>query len=83
MRLIRLSEAARILGVDAETLRRRANKGGDFLEVYGRRLRVHRMDKRPDAERRFDAYENGRLLAALLRARVCVGQTVAGALRGG
>lgn len=51
-----------MLGVDAETLRRRANKNGDHLEIYGHRIRVFRMDIRPDAERRFDADEINRLL---------------------
>jgi CO/xanthine dehydrogenase Mo-binding subunit len=67
MRLVRLSEAARLLGVDADTLRRRAAKTGDSLEIYGFRLRVYRMDVRPDAERRLDADEIRRGLARLGR----------------
>jgi len=69
MRLIRISEAARLLGVDAETLRRRANKGGEYLEIYGHRIRFFRMDLRPDAERRFDADEINRVLVRLRNAR--------------
>jgi len=55
-RLIRLNEAARMLGVDGDTLRRRA-RNRDYVEIYGFRFRVYRMDPRPDAERRFDADE--------------------------
>jgi hypothetical protein len=69
MRLVRISEAARMLGVDAETLRRRANKGGDYLEIYGHQIRVYRMDLRSDAERRFNADEIGRVLARVLKGR--------------
>ncbi|MDF2629524.1 MAG: hypothetical protein K0R39_3355 [Symbiobacteriaceae bacterium] len=68
MRLIRMSEAARMLGVDAQTLRRRS-MGRDFVEIYGKQLRVYRMDIRPNAERRFDADEIGRLLARVQKAR--------------
>lgn len=64
MRLVRLQEAARLLGVDGDTLRRRA-KQGDWVEIYGQRIRIYRMDRRPDAERRFDADE---IKAALERA---------------
>ncbi|HWI62945.1 MAG TPA: hypothetical protein VNT75_13950 [Symbiobacteriaceae bacterium] len=69
MRLIRISEAAKMLGVDAETLRRRADKGGNYLEIYGGRIRVFRIDLTPNAERRFDADEIGRLLARLGKAK--------------
>lgn len=64
MRLVRLHEAARLLGVDGDTLRRRA-KRGDWVEIYGQRIKIYRMDPRPDAERRFDADE---IRAALERA---------------
>lgn len=56
MRLVRLNEAARMLGIDGDTLRRRA-KDGNHVEIYGMRLRVYRMDLKPNAERRFDADE--------------------------
>lgn len=68
MRLVRISEAARLLGVDADTLRRRARQK-DWLDIFGHRLRVYRMDVRPDAERRFDADEIARLLTGLKKAR--------------
>ncbi|MFZ5825249.1 MAG: hypothetical protein ACOY94_13115 [Bacillota bacterium] len=68
MRLIRLNEAARMLGVDGDTLRRRA-KSGDTVEIYGVRLRVYRMDPKPNAERRFDADEIRAALDRLQRVR--------------
>ncbi|MFZ5816126.1 MAG: hypothetical protein ACOY93_12575 [Bacillota bacterium] len=68
MRLIRLNEAARMLGVDGDTLRRRA-KGGDSLEIYGVKLQVYRMDLRPNAERRFDADEIRAALDRIQRVR--------------
>lgn len=68
MRLIRSWEAARMLGIDADTLRRRT-KGREYLEIYGVRIRVYRMDVNPDSERRFDADEITRALAGLQKAR--------------
>lgn len=68
MRLIRLNEAARMLGVDGDTLRRRA-KESDYVEIYGMRLRVYRMDLKPNAERRFDADEIRRELDRLQKVR--------------
>jgi hypothetical protein len=67
VRLIRIREAARMLGVNAQTLRRRS-EGRDYVEIYGHRIRVYRMDLRPDAERRFDGDEIGRVLARVLKA---------------
>lgn len=57
-----------MLGVNAHTLRRRS-EGKDWLELYGHRIRVYRMDLRPDAERRFDADEIRRVLARLEKKR--------------
>lgn len=68
MRMIRLNEAARMLGVDGDTLRRRS-KTGDYIEIYGVRLRVYRMDLKPNAERRFDADEIRAALDRLQRVR--------------
>ncbi len=68
MRLVRLNEAARMLGVDGDTLRRRA-KGQDYLEIYGYRLSVYRMDAKANAERRFDADEIRALLSRMARSR--------------
>jgi hypothetical protein len=68
VKLIRAGQAARLLGVDAETLRRRS-KGKDYLEIYGHRLRVFRMDISPGAEGRYDEDEIRRVLARLDRTR--------------
>jgi hypothetical protein len=57
-----------MLGIDADTLRRRT-KGREWLEIYGLRIRVYRMDVNPDSERRFDADEIERLLAGMKKAR--------------
>lgn len=53
-----------MLGVDPHTLNRRA-AGRNYLEIYGHRLTVFRMDIGPGAEGRFDADEIERLLAHL------------------
>lgn len=68
MKLIRAGHAARLLGVDAETLRRRA-KGKDYLEIYGHRVRVYRMDLSSGSEGRYDEDEIRRILARIERAR--------------
>jgi hypothetical protein len=70
VRLIRMSEAARMLGISAEALRRRAVKGGDWVEIYGGRIRAYRIDMHPNAERRFNADEIARLLARLQKGRL-------------
>ena len=62
MGLIRMQEAAKLLGIDADTLRRRI-KGREWLEIYGHRIRIFRMDIKPGAERQFDADEIRRALA--------------------
>jgi hypothetical protein len=64
MKLIRAGQAARLLGIDPDTLRRRA-AGRNHLEIYGHRLRVFRMDEGPGAEGRFDEDEVQRLVAHL------------------
>ncbi|MDB4897728.1 MAG: hypothetical protein JWN15_3990 [Firmicutes bacterium] len=68
MKLIRAAQAARLLGVDPATLRRRA-AGRDYLEIYGHRLRVFRMDIGPGAEGRFEEDEVRRLVAKLDKAQ--------------
>lgn len=68
MRLIRAGQAAKMLGVDTDTLRRRA-AGRSFLEIFGQRLTVYRMDIGPGAEGRFDADEIEHLLSRLRKAR--------------
>lgn len=50
-----------MLGIHIDTLRRRA-AGRSYLEIYGQRLTVYRMDIGPGAEARFDADEIRRLL---------------------
>jgi hypothetical protein len=57
-----MQEAAKILGVDADTLRRRI-RGREWLEINGQRIRIFRTDIKADAERRFDADEIRRALA--------------------
>jgi hypothetical protein len=65
--LIRIGQAARMLGVDASALRRRLK--GDYVEIFGQRLRAYPMDLSADSERRFDEDEIRRLLARLIKAR--------------
>jgi hypothetical protein len=68
VKLIRAGEAARLLGVDTETLRRRA-KGKDYLEIFGHRIRVYRMDMTPGAEGRYNEDEVRRVIARMEKAR--------------
>lgn len=63
MRLIRIGQAAKKLGLDPDTLRRRTR--GDWAEVNGHRIRVYRMDQGDRAERRYDADEIDMLLEKL------------------
>jgi hypothetical protein len=55
-----------MLGVDTDTLRRRAAVR-PYLEICGQRLTVYRMDIGPGAEGRFDADEIEQLLSRLRR----------------
>lgn len=67
MRLIRIGQAAKMLGVDPATLRRHIR--GDYAFVFGLRLRAYPMDINPGCERRFDEDEIRRLLGRLRDAR--------------
>lgn len=69
MRLITISEAAKLLSVDPATLRRHETPDGCWIELYGHRIRVHRMSPSPKAQRRFDEAEIYRMLARLAKAR--------------
>lgn len=66
MKLVRAGQAAKLLGVDTDTLRRRA-AGRNHLEIYGHRLTVYRMDIGPGAEGRFDEDEIRQLLERVQR----------------
>jgi hypothetical protein len=66
VKLIRIGQAARLLGVDASALRRRLK--GNYVEIFGVRIRAYPMDLHPDSERRFDEDEIRRVLARLDRA---------------
>lgn len=68
VRLIRAGQAAKMLGVATDTLRRR-DGGRTYLEIYDGRLKVHRMDIGPGAEGRFDADEIEHLLRRLKQAK--------------
>jgi hypothetical protein len=63
MRLIRIGHAAKKLGLDPDTLRRRTR--GDWAEIYGHRIRAYPMDLGAGAERRYDADEIDQLLERL------------------
>lgn len=69
MKLITIATAAKLLGLVADSLRRRETPDGKWTEVYGRRIRVYRIDLTPHAQRRFDEDEIRRLLAKLERGR--------------
>lgn len=69
MKLITIGEAARLLSVDPATLRRHETDDGCWVELYGQRIRVHRMSPKPNAQRRFDEGEIHRVLARMSKAR--------------
>lgn len=66
MKLIPISEAARLLGVDPDTLRRHETPDG-YLEIYGYRIRVYRLSPSPNARRRYDEREIYRVLSKMAR----------------
>jgi hypothetical protein len=61
VRLVPTQEAARLLGIDADTLRRKARAGGGWVEVPWGRIRVYQLDPGRTSTRRFDADEIIRL----------------------
>lgn len=67
MRLITIGDAARLLGLDPTTLRRRETADGQYAELYGHRIRVHRLSPGANAQRRYDAEEIHRVLARMSR----------------
>lgn len=67
MRLIPIGDAARLLGLDPTSLRRKETPDGRYAEVYGHRIRVHRLSPDPNARRRYDADEIYRVLSRLSR----------------
>lgn len=67
MKLIRGSQASRMLGIDTETLRRHESPDGKWAYVYGGRIRVWKLDLSPHAQRRYDENEIRRLLDRLER----------------
>ncbi|HLN65310.1 MAG TPA: hypothetical protein VK464_27630 [Symbiobacteriaceae bacterium] len=67
MKLITIGEAARMLSVDPATLRRHETPDGRWVELYGHRIRVHRMSPSPKAQRRFDEADIFRVLARMTR----------------
>lgn len=69
MRLIPIGDAARLLNLDPTTLRRRESPDGRYAEVYGHRIRIHRLAPGPNGQRRYDEEEILRVLARLQRAR--------------
>jgi hypothetical protein len=67
MRLIAIGDAARLLGLDPTTLRRRETSDGQYADVYGHRIRIHRLSLSPNGQRRYDADEIHRVLARMSR----------------
>lgn len=66
MKLISIRQAAKLLGLDPQGLRRRET-GDGWAEVYGHRIRVYRIDLTPRAQRRYDEDEIRRVLARIRR----------------
>jgi hypothetical protein len=67
MRLVTIGDAARLLGLDPTTLRRRETSDGQYAEVYGYRIRIHRLSPGPNGQRRYDEDEIHRVLARMSR----------------
>lgn len=67
MKLISISAAAKLLGVDTSYLRRHETADGKWVEIYGHRIRVHRMSPAPRGQRRYDENDIIRVLARLKR----------------
>lgn len=68
--LIPINEAARLLKVHPETLRRHETTDRRWCQIYGNRIRVYRLSHEPGqaAQRRYDRNEIIRLLNGLQRA---------------
>lgn len=69
MKLVSIRQAARLLGIDPTGLRRRETPDGKYVEVYGYRIKVFRIDLGPSAQRRYDEDEIHRVLARMLKSR--------------
>ncbi|MFZ5825250.1 MAG: hypothetical protein ACOY94_13120 [Bacillota bacterium] len=69
MKLVSISRAARLLGIDPGGLRRRETPDGRYCEVYGHRIKVFRVDLGPGAQRRYDEDEIQRVLARMSKSR--------------
>jgi hypothetical protein len=67
--LISIGEAAKLLGVAPFTMRRYETPDGKWLEIFGQRIRVHRMSPAPLGRRRYDRNEIMRALARMQRAK--------------
>lgn len=69
MKLVSIGAAAKLLGMDPASLKRRETADGRWAEVYGHRIRVYRIDLAPNAQRRYDEDEIRGMLARLRQAR--------------
>lgn len=69
MKLVSIATAARLLGLDPASLKRRETADGKWADVYGHRIRVYRIDLTPNAQRRYDEDEIHRVLVRMQRAR--------------
>lgn len=67
--LVPIKEAAKLLRVHPNTLRRRETPDGRWCEMYGARIRVYRLsnDRGPASQRRYDRSEIARLMARMQR----------------
>lgn len=70
LKLIPISQAARLLGVSPATLRRRETPDGQYVEVYGERIRVYRLGDTPGSQRRYDEREVYRVLVRMAKGKV-------------
>lgn len=65
MGMISIGKAGKLLGLDPDTMRRRETPDGRWLEIFGHRICVFRLDASPTAFRRYDEREIRRLIQRL------------------
>lgn len=67
MELVSIQNAAKLLQVHPNTLRRNESPDGKWCLIYGARLRIYKVSNEPGAQRRYDRDEIERLLHRLRR----------------
>lgn len=69
MKWVNVDQAAKLLGVHPDTLRRRESWDGKWCTIHGHQIRVYRQGIHPQPHRRYNEAEIRRVLAAVEAAR--------------